>query len=1047
MSNNILEINNNFVPGATYKLRILNGENISVDNAGGDLMSAGAWNKFLAFSDYITIPIKSIGSLVRSQSIWYRNKPVNDYISITLSNDYNSNIIEFLNRGIKNASLDFDSIEQLIFSIEVDYLNTVGGDSSRPLFVGRPEITKYSTDGLQIKVNAMVDLLKYSDFESNVLKTPTSAYYNFISLQSAFERIVNDPHNTDDSYRYPVAPFNLNEETYLIDEDGYELVNIDTLPDGYEIYAEDYVLGATNRYQQFYYRDSPECGIVDITLDANGNYQSFESTNLSEFNYFVGGSQAGSYWTIKNNIFRLFRPVKSFIAPADNTNMQVARLNSATLEFIPATNDEYMIHEGDEIIVLEQLIEIMRGEDYNILAELVFFDASSNVFYYNRTQNIMYWKYIAAQVNSIPFPSQWLDLRLSGYFNVPIRANSSYLSDFTGNITYNKIFTQVPFLILDGDNEPITSYYTSKWKLTEFNYVIKGYCSYISRPFSVLGTSSLGVDDEPHESIALRLSYISQIKPKTIRVNDDYNLVFCYLDNFGVSGSYNFNLCEMAWNRNEFKDLYNVVYSTTATAYITSIPYFINSNCIFTSTFIDILGIGPCYVHFPNISTSLTVSGLNYQVSNFSQSSEGYSTRFFIDNVLYVYDGSSAPYEAEITLSSGSIILDVNRDLDTITYRDSSGYLQYETLTTHETIFTSDYAINTLYFLSMDRSRLFYTMTEVNNQFSNMQFYVNNLVRLLQFDGSRFNCMVGLANSFFKNMYVDNYGITQIGWPTVGSFNITDNMIENFTIQDQKKYNKIEWSKYTVAKNEFTEIDNDVATNEITDDTDYDESFSINIYANVDVDMTVSLSRSGTTLNYVCSNEFGTVTGSITPTSFSSFSIDLTDADVDTFTGIILYVNFYDAELEDSKSFSGKIERRELVADGVKDLIVSTNKSFVFVDDKALGLKFPFLQTKYSEKFMAVMEDYWVDSEGDIRKIIECEIEIPELLIFDDNYQIFNVGKQRVIIDSEMFYINGYALAFDTDLVKFTDNRATFFIEQAVLNFKTHKTTLKLVSI
>ena len=205
--------------------------------------------------------------------------------------------------------------------------------------------------------------------------------------------------------------------------------------------------------------------------------------------------------------------------------------------------------------------------------------------------------------------------------------------------------------------------------------------------------------------------------------------------------------------------------------------------------------------------------------------------------------------------------------------------------------------------------------------------------------------------------------------------------------------------------------------------------------------MNIKLIRNSSNYTLKVNNFFGEETIIFSPNSHSSFSVDL----INSFTGITLYFNFYDTELEIGKTFRGTIERRTISKTSIKDSIVETGRKVIMLDDKTLGLKFPFLFDKDSVEFMNNMENYFLENEQ-IRKITEIEIEIPELILFNNSYNIFNVGEQRIVINSETMFLKGYGI-YRGSLRPFEDNRGSFYIEKISYNFKSKTTKFYLVSI
>ena len=104
----------------------------------------------------------------------------------------------------------------------------------------------------------------------------------------------------------------------------------------------------------------------------------------------------------------------------------------------------------------------------------------------------------------------------------------------------------------------------------------------------------------------------------------------------------------------------------------------------------------------------------------------------------------------------------------------------------------------------------------------------------MSFMGNRFDASVGLANSFIKNMYSDNYGIKQIGINPTRTIVLNDDMYSDISVKTYS-YNIIEYYKYDTKKNDFTNIDNSDASSKIEDDSNYDEAVFIEMWSNIDI--------------------------------------------------------------------------------------------------------------------------------------------------------------------------------------------------------------------
>ncbi len=1106
MKNDLVQINNNILGEADFFLRFINNDKLDVDSLGIDLLQMNGWYNHLNYDDTLKIPIVSISSMYKCQSIWFRNKGLNDSVSLSISNGYNDNIVEFINRGAKNMSFDFDNLEQLIAIIEVEYINEYGFPRKDILFVGRPSISKYGLNNLNLKINGLDSLLKFSDFETNVLKSNNGSFYNFISLKEAVGRITNAPRE-DADYKYAITPFIVDEKTYITSTDPY-LYEVPTIPLGYKIYAEDTILGKEDYMNQFFYRDYSECGIITRQTK---NGVSFTTQFLSEWNFFENKpSELTSDRSVKqihNNIFRFFRPIRTFIAH-ENIQMKVgkarnifkdnvacsAKFKSYFIDYINTT-DINQIDVGDEIVVVEQLMDIEAKETNNNLpTQIILFQSTSNVFYYNKTKNIFYWNPVILAAKTTPFPKQWLDSFMFDIDGVdgqglPIAFDTFYnttekVITWTGwDITRGNGFgTSIRFenyyyKPADRDNcdVPWVENYHCRWcdvdkaDAEETVYAKLDYLQYWCPPKSIRiykdGNDycfTYGINKYstiPDEIDATCTTFVQKnatdvmtptVLPNSRAVKITSNSLVgdtgeAYL--YEIGDNFSDTCVAMTFCKHTNPDSYNPDYADqfwvpTCVVYVAGVPFDVHFNIWRNSRFVRL--IRPMNNAYWDGSNTYIV--YDYSVDNRGSHGGprlGYKTTILktnLDDLSTTSDNALlSPYKV---YDEDILVLDTNLDKNHIICNEF-GTLTYIDLDTNVNEL-AEYTTNDEFLYSMNRDEMFFSNTNgANNSFEYIREDSNEPIRLLGFSGTRFDALIGLANSFFKNVWNDNKGVMRIGVNKENSITLTDSDIvtKNLNIYT---YNSLEWNKYDILKSQFEELDNEEADAEESDNNSFDKNFDINMYANQDIDMKISLKRNADSLTVTCWNDFGREQFDVTPPSYTSFTLELQGI----FSGIEVYVNLYNATLELSKTFFGKITRRELTQDSIADELVSLDSKRIWQDNKTLGLKFPFLMNKNANEFMNEMENYFLESDvPKIRKFIELEVEVPELLIFNQDYNIFNIGAQTMLIDSDIFYLGGSGFYRGAGIRPYENNKCSFYIEKMSLNFSKRTTTLTLVSI
>lgn len=1024
---NILEANDNILREAKYNLKLINGTNASIYPLFGlenkDLNKFGYWDDFIKTQDSLDIDIIKINSMEKSQSIWYTNTGLSDSIVLEVSNDYQTNIIEFLNRDLTNKNLDFDDLEDLIFIVEVTYINTVGWQTTNPIFTGRLDKYKYTNDMLKFTIKGLDEILKDTEFD--VLKDPENSYFSNISLYDAVGNVMNTPHDKDDEYAYPVCPYIINESNYITDSltDDKYVNETDILPSTYDAYAEDSVLGDENRKQVFFYRDSPECGIVDIKLDSNNNYESHTTFYMNEMRLFTnqqGVNFQDDFKILNDNMFRCFRPIRTFIAPHEETNYYTGSIQVPLgLVLGPSNTPEYRIDAGDEIILLEQLIEPLTSEfGSNTIGEIVFFNFTSNLYYYNKTKNIMYWNPIANQVLTSPLPSNYLDLRYEDYFGKTITWNNWY--NYVQNNIFGRTFSGFQFIV----NDSVSAIYSSRQRSQRCFVDPRNICGFDDKTNS---PQTVGVNDEAPTSMIDKMDLLSKYHPKNIKINPDYKIIWNDSDVRGnVQGDVYHNVFIRDWsNPNTFRTEYIYDEGLYGLHFETGYK---NINSLFKTVSLKYNIDNEGFYTYEEDYVKIGLNELGYEIDSSGFTGNFYlndgASYYFENENLWKYDGTD-PFIYKIY--NDITILDVNVDEDIIIYK-SNDNLILEELISGTLIDESEADVS--YMLSTDRKTLnFY----FNSTYSNYQTYADKPITILGYDGDRYDCITGIANSFFKNIYADNKGVKMIGFEQPNVIKLTQDDFTSIT-QDSIQYNIMEYDTQYVIKNGFEDVEDEEAL-------EYDESVSLNMWSSKDVDLNVYLTRTSTGIEYKVSNDFGSSEGYFVPPDYSTFQFDLEDE----FTGITIYVNLFGVEIEIGRSFNGHITRTEVSKSGVSDYIKDDNKKLIWRKDNLISLKFPFLFNKYSPIFNDTINDYFKDGTR-LRKTMTLTIVVPKLLLFNDNYSVFNIGEQRIQIDSNQMYLNGYGF-YQGSVVPYNDNRGSFFIQKATYNFNNHSTTLTLISI
>jgi hypothetical protein len=1112
----LLEVNDNILREARFTLTIFNGEDAEVFVNGEpnmDLNTADYWSQFLKTVDSTTIPLLGISSITKTQDIWYRNASLVDSCVVDLSIDKRDNIIEFINKGVKNKYVDFSKLDQLVFVLKISFINSVGRVTTKELLTDRGEISTNTDAKQQIKLTAMSELLSEATSD-HLVQGNTASRYNFINLQSAFEAICNSPHRIEDEYNYPITPFIVDTDTYIpIVEDAIEITEQNILS-GYEVYAEEPVLDTVkdpnkphNEIDVFFYGSTPQCGWIEKKFTSNGSLESQNTEWVNNWTFFTNQDDIEDYNNTNltpgentniqdsyKSVFRMFRPFKKVIADTNIFGVVLGSLiiNETYQELpyglngirgfrvgikpIPSFDDSaYKIDIGDELIYCEQLMDFeyeapidFEGLVNQRLTKNILFNSTANIYIYNKTKDVFYWKVMSKSVITTPLNYRWLDM--SSYTGVATRYDCQLENDndsepdktlltFNTRLGYERIFfgSILPnrdrrYHIMENKQYTVGLYSMVGWKYTGAVQDADNDANW-----------TLRVPESNYEEMKTFLQeQTAKVKPKTIKFDDVGSIYYLY--NYTEAESFNiisdktkviFSFCKKTspllddgiYSSREKVELdeggiYWNAYEITNSLGRESVVYrYLQSNT-------EIEQRECRFVESPTRSnrilenTSIGERGLNnvYSYSNI--------TYVIFKNNIYSKSDSSSPFQTLNTIATGDEILDVNVEIDRMIFVNNAvnpAKITYsQRLNTPIPIYNTQPNANGINFLySMDRVFPNFTDPTQTTQYYSFTDQDNEPIRLLDLKGTRKQALRSTAKSFFKNCYSAPNGVLQIKNPATTAITFDDSMmvVGSFESKDYT-YSRLEWTKHSVKKQGFIDISNEDVTSKEQEQTEYDESFSVNAWTDIDAAMNFTIKRTATNLEWRVVNTFGTAFGiEPVPPSWLSFHIDLTGI----FLGIKLNFDFINTELQLDKSFSGELERGELRTTGIKDELVDLNGVKLWKEDQNISMKFPLLYNKDASSFSAFMSNWFVYA-GRIRKNTIVSFVVPQLILFNENWGDFNIGEQRIIVDSETKYLNGYDLEDGTP-VPFNNNKASFYIEKMVLNFKDRTTKFTLIGV
>lgn len=1129
---NLIEINDNINRNVDYSVDFFQYSDYELTIEDPTMIDDGSWINFLNNTDLLRLPLKNLSSFTKTQKLWMRNKDVVDKLTLQIDESLDNNLIEFIARKTKYKSIELKSLRNLGCIINMDYINNYGIQSTRRLYVGRISNYRYTNRLLTLTIGQLDKIMDGSDFEKNVIKSPTGSFYNYISLKQAFANIYNVPHNIIDRYSYAATPFRLDESTYLPENTQDITITDGNLDDNFYVYAEDTVAN-TDEYihTQFYYHlNSPQCGLKMTTYDDAGDVINTETSEVLGWNIWENSQEAydrltpGYFKDLIFNYQRYFRPFKVVIAGEEETTMfddgnyRIVRnvvfgsgetpggtnndyyepiIQNEYWRQVPVDHGEYICREGDRLIYFEQLGDVRFRDAINNQESVnILYDNTSTVYVYNLDRDIVYFNHITSLVSSIPLPKQWLQMQQ--YISTETLSYASRLdyeseaNNYYSFWSYIKPFCAIPH---NGGSDHGLRYELASTRSFKYNQnddgggAFGGEVSIASLGFGIYDVSS--TNGTPNN--ALDYSYIEAFldsivrynKPKSIRFSPDgktisflkgfysgfdvyqeswpnpsivalkdrtkvYQLPKAY--NYASKGLYITGLNGFQLNQREWDTRGYLTYEDGNFPLVNEIcdNVYSESMALLDHPFYNSFGEyqnGKCFVNVISVNTNTESDSLQIasnriipSVNFYNGPEPGFTWCLdpIIWNQLTVYKTFDVSWK----------VLDYNGDINRAIIQKPTDLIYYDTLNDVE-LFTKS-IVGFDYLLSMDRDRLLFTnpLYGQSGEIIRIGSVINEPVRLLSFSGNRYLAGSRLAASFIKNTFYDGDGVLNIGWKPQ-KFELTDYDLISDDIFTTN-YDVIEYTSSTIEKNGFKQLDNDDASNLEEDELEYDESISITMWANTDVQMDITVTRTtNTNLHWSVYNQFtgkdssgDTIyeEGDVTINGWNQFSFELTGI----FEGIIITCDFYNTDLAQGEKFRGTIDRRMYVDNIIPDEIVDVDDEFPFLDDDNLSLKFPFLYSLNSKDFFDNMNDYFIYANS-IRDFVTLTIEVPTLLYFDLDYKPFEIGSIITISDS-LKYVNGYSLD-DGIITPYNQNKNDYYIESLSYDIKNGKTKLKLIGV
>ncbi|MCP4991547.1 MAG: hypothetical protein GY928_37465 [Colwellia sp.] len=1107
---NLREVNDNILRNAEYSVKFFRYDfEMLADNV--SMMANEEWVNYLNNVNTFSVPLIAISSFEKTQQIWYRNKNTSDSITIEIDSSHEHNIIEFIAKEVQYINVDLQDLNKMGVVLYVDYIDNLGNQQIKTLYVGRPQISKYvvgASGGLSIKIDQLNRFLDRSDFDKNVVHTPTGANYSYISLLQAFGNIYNVPHNIDDNYSYAGTPFRLNQENYAPTSDLDVVLRDGDLPDDVQLYAEDKVANSSGFvHSQFFYKiGDPQCGVKITKYNNDGKIIDTPITTYTAgWNVWSNTINASASWNagsifngLINSFGRLFRPIKVVYAPSNEQNIirKYRRFRTSSewssnpalgyTENIKTDKEDISAHnpdEGDILIYFELMGDVLLAKGVTADYRVCLFTNNSHLLCYNYTKDIVYFDRLVHNAKSTPLPKQWLDI--NDYF---LGATVRFQDQFIYGTVYSWFNRSVSEggAVDDLNPTPMIPVKTEANGNVHLNYqksdhdwndsrgsmqYVKFVCGYDN---NAILKPEIPTDRTKIEGF---LDAAQVVKPKSIVISSDGQKIYFAKPSLFPSDYWGYDWVPTQNQANLILNGYKTIYDTSGgdriinendvSAYnffkldTTINGSFVSEVCAFLSNH-SVLGF--------NMYANSTISEYknSYYVLPRGDSSFAYygemfyptdklnpSFNFFIDSNVTVFPrlndvifttqtgSDETVYVGKTFGVSGDYILDIYWTTGRVIFQNNqTTELQYLNYANGAVLQDKGGVTGFEYLLSMNRDRFIFSnpIDGQSDETYKISPTINEPVRLLSFKGNRYLAGIALANTFQKNMYYDNQGVLNIGMG-YKKHELTDFDLVSIK-KKEYKYDSLEYFKNRIQKNNFKATDNDVVTNKEEEESTYDEATSITMWSTKDVQMDIKITRnSETTLIWEAINEFGVVDGSITETAFYTFEIPLTGI----FAGISIWCNFYNTELAIGKTFYGTIEKRKFTPSTVASEIVSVSQELPFLDDKALGLKFPFLYSEYNDSFFALMNDYFKDGNK-LRPSYEVDIVIPEMILFDTKYKQFSVGDIITLQTDEM-YIQGYSLEEDGSLTKYNESKGDYYIEKMKLDFNSHTTIMNLVSV
>lgn len=713
------------------------------------------------------------------------------------------------------------------------------------------------------------------------------------------------------------------------------------------------------------------------------------------------------------------------------------------------TGGEYQCRPNDVLIYFEQLGDVMPSID---TTSTILYDNHANIYVYNLTRDIVYFNHISSLVTTNPLPKQWLGIR-------------TYIPTTALNYASGLNYDDVDYVDFVSNIKPMCAVKPSSQRFLVASRrsfkdgqaaTSSGYGGFFTGEKTGLpiafGDYNLN-DETDYTRVEKMLDYIQKnMKPKSVKLSFDGKEIFFFKSQVSDFGSWPSN-----WNPLEVThDKYNNAYEFSAFNYICSKSLYIQrdsktdfNQLEYTSRAI-VTGFKLFYTEISQLTTTSSIVLQNNPLWNYDSGLATIDSLAIVKTVtdnFYVFSedilfngyhiGSINTYKhttnifwcwqdkiyKRLVIDKNYVdsynILDYNPNIDRAIIQKSDELVYVDTLTNTE--LEDAFVVGIEFILSMDRTRFIFTnpLGGESDVLYRISPVTDEPVRLLSFTGNRYQAMLGLSKTFFKNLSYDNNGVLQVGFELDNGVININNDVSISAKQNKVAVDKIEWEKKDLVKNQFTSLDNDNAGNQQEDDNSYDKNVSLSLWSTKDVDLNISLQRiSATEVNWTAFNQFGSESGTYTDTLFSFFTINLTGV----FAGISIDCNFFNTELKQGESFSGTIKRRKLQSQNVRDDIANIGNNFPFLKKNTYTLKPSFLYKLNKDEYKQVVVSKF--KVGDrIRKMKEYVITLPSLILFDENFSILSL-MEKVYFECKKPYTNG-VVKCDIEYIKYDFNQKT----------------------